>query len=208
MQTGMSSDWRDGFLFIGNHLALDFLNTKPVIDGQAVEMLPDGGALARWLAAAGLIPQPQSARLKRQWNSPEFTADLAQLWNLRESLRKVLFQMEAGDPPSSGFITELNRLLARYPSVDHVAKGEAGLERRKWFAPEVPEHLFAPLADAIADLLTNAPAERIRKCRSCVLHFYDTSRKGTRLWCSMNLCGNRSKVAAYAERNRAAAVHE
>jgi predicted RNA-binding Zn ribbon-like protein len=35
-----------------------------------------------------------------------------------------------------------------------------------------------------------------------VLHFQDTSKKGTRRWCSMRLCGNRHKVAAYADRQR------
>ncbi len=28
------SDWKDGFLFLGNHLALDFLNTRPVQNGE------------------------------------------------------------------------------------------------------------------------------------------------------------------------------
>src|SRR6516164_5368126 len=43
---------------------------------------------------------------------------------------------------------------------------------------------------------------RVRKCGQCVLHFLDTSKKGTRRWCSMQLCGNRLKVAAYALRKR------
>src|SRR5438309_11915489 len=32
------------------------------------------------------------------------------------------------------------------------------------------------------------------------LHFHDISKKGTRRWCSMQLCGNRLKVAACAAR--------
>jgi len=51
----MSKDWRDGFLFVGNQLSLDFLNTRPVIDGKQVELLPDSASLLRWLAAAGLL---------------------------------------------------------------------------------------------------------------------------------------------------------
>jgi predicted RNA-binding Zn ribbon-like protein len=35
-----------------------------------------------------------------------------------------------------------------------------------------------------------------------VLHFCDTSRKGTRRWCRMQICGNRAKVATYAARHR------
>ena len=40
-KAGQKSDWKDGFLFLGNHLALDFLNTRPVRNGEAVELLPD-----------------------------------------------------------------------------------------------------------------------------------------------------------------------
>jgi putative stress-induced transcription regulator len=42
----MSSDWRDGFLFLGNHRALDFLNTRPVMDGQPLELLRDRAKVA------------------------------------------------------------------------------------------------------------------------------------------------------------------
>ena len=54
-KTVRRSDWRDGFLFIGNHLALDFLNTCPVQNGEAVELLPDFDTLLRWFRAAGLL---------------------------------------------------------------------------------------------------------------------------------------------------------
>jgi predicted RNA-binding Zn ribbon-like protein len=61
---------------------------------------------------------------------------------------------------------------------------------------------FAPLAFSAAALFAEAPRGRIRKCAECILHFYDTSKKGTRRWCSMRLCGNRVKVASYAARQR------
>ncbi len=206
MVTG--SDWRDGFLFVGNHLALDFLNTRPVMDGEEVELLPDAGALARWIYAAGLITRPQSAPLERRWSAPVFARALKEFWKLRENFRKVVFQMEGGEPLFAGFIKELNQLLIAHPYLDQVVRADAGYMRRKWFAPEIPEELFAPLADSIATLLTQADRSRIRKCRTCVLHFYDTSKKKTRLWCSMKICGNRSKVAAHAQRQRASAERD
>jgi predicted RNA-binding Zn ribbon-like protein len=51
-------------------------------------------------------------------------------------------------------------------------------------------------------LFANIDRRRVRKCDQCVLHFHDTSKKGTRRWCSMQLCGNRLKVASYAARRR------
>ena len=59
------------------------------------------------------------------------------------------------------------------------------------FKPQRPEDLFAPLAQGAAMLLANTKRDRVRS----VLHFVDTSKKGTRRWCSMQLCGNRLKVA-------------
>ncbi|PYX60939.1 MAG: hypothetical protein DMG76_00995, partial [Acidobacteria bacterium] len=49
------SDRKDGFLFVGNQLALDFLNTRPVQNGEPSELLPDFSALLRWFQAADLL---------------------------------------------------------------------------------------------------------------------------------------------------------
>jgi predicted RNA-binding Zn ribbon-like protein len=201
----MNKDWRDGFLFVGHHLILDFINTRPVMTDQPVEMLPDGSALARWLGAAGLVNKSECGRLMRRWSALEFPAGVQELREFREKVRETVLKMEHGDQVSPSVLKNLNGLLRNYPDLEQVAQGEAGLERRRRFALEVPEHAFAPLADAFADLLTATPVSRIRKCNSCVLHFYDTSKKGARVWCSMNLCGNRAKVAAYADRQRVAA---
>jgi predicted RNA-binding Zn ribbon-like protein len=52
-------------------------------------------------------------------------------------------------------------------------------------------------------LLGTAP-DRIRSCAhdSCVLHFFDTSRNGTRRWCSMATCGNRAKASRHYARSK------
>jgi len=52
------------------------------------------------------------------------------------------------------------------------------------------------------DTFATGGRKRVRKYANCVLHFHDTSKKGTRRWCSMQLCGNRFKVAAYAARHQ------
>ena len=200
----MNNDWRDGFLFVGNHLLLDFINTRPVMDGEAVELLPDGSAVARWLGAAGLVDTRESARLMRLWSAPEFAAGVQELREFRERVREMVLKMEQGEHVSPGVLKNLNGLLVSYPDLEQVTPAGAGFELRRRFEPEIPEHAFAPLAHAFADLLTATPVSRIRKCNSSVLHFYDTSKKGTRVWCSMNLCGNRAKVAAYADRKRVA----
>ena len=53
--------------------------------------------------------------------------------------------------------------------------------------------------------LLGADATRVRACAhpDCVLHFYDTSPKRSRRWCSMAGCGNRAKAARHYAKARA-----
>jgi len=58
---------------------------------------------------------------------------------------------------------------------------------QRWFEAGQPEDLLAPLAQNAAELFSNVDRTRVRKCAHCVGHFLDTSKKGTRRWCSMKL---------------------
>jgi predicted RNA-binding Zn ribbon-like protein len=200
----MNSDWRDGFLFLGNQLSLDFLNTRPVVDGNALELLPDCASLVRWLKAAGLVPPREAKRLDQDWSAqPAFTEMMGELREFRERLRQAVLQMETGVLPSRAFVSTVNEQLLAHPHIDRVTQTGSGLVRGKRFEPQLPLDIFGPIMDSVATLLTMPDQSRLRKCENCVLHFYDTSKKGTRRWCSMNLCGNRLKVAAYTRRKRA-----
>jgi predicted RNA-binding Zn ribbon-like protein len=120
----------------------------------------------------------------------------------RERLRKQLLAWGRGDSLQRSTLEELNSLMAAHAMHARLrAKGKSCL-KEFWFGPRVPEDLFAPLAQSAASLFTDLDRKRVRKCPTCVLHFFDTSKKGTRRWCSMQLCGNRLKVAAYAARKR------
>src|SRR5215471_18305096 len=118
----MSHDWRDGFLFVGNHLVLDFINTRPIMDGEAVELLPDGGALARWLGAAGLVNKGEAGRLMRRWSAPEFAAGVQVVREFRERVRQAVLTIEHGEHVSPGVLKHLNGLLVSYPDLEQVAQ--------------------------------------------------------------------------------------
>ena len=199
------SDFKDAFLFLGNHLALDFLNTRPVQNGEATELLPDFGALLRWFQAAELLRPGELLKIRQRWaesSRAERSLDLA--LELRERLRKEVFAWEAGAPVHRAMTDELNRLMAVYPMRSRLKTTTNGVAMERWFETEQPEDLLAPLAASSAALFVEISRDRVRKCAECVLHFHDTSKKGTRRWCSMQLCGNRLKVAAYAARQRKA----
>src|SRR5215467_460017 len=198
-----TSDWKDGFLFLGNHLALDFLNTRPVQNGEPQELLPDFDALLRWFRAAELLNSHDISALQKAWGkSARAQQVLEELRRFREDLRKEVLSVEAGANLHRTTIDKLNTLLAAHPMIATVTHTENGPQMGLSLVANKPEDLFAPLAQAAAELFTKADRSRLRKCGQCVLHFLDTSKKGTRRWCSMQLCGNRLKVAAYARRKR------
>ncbi len=202
--TESPKEWVDGFLLVGNQAALDFLNTRPVLDTGPMELLGDPAALERWLIASGLASSHKAKRLIRSWrDSPRAEMFLQELIAFRERLRGAVLRRESGLPVSDAFVSEVNLLLEEHPSRVVLHRKAAKLERVVVFEPREPEDVWAPIATATAELLSEIPASRIRKCQSCVVHFYDTSKKGSRRWCSMNLCGNKLKVAAYRQRNRA-----
>jgi predicted RNA-binding Zn ribbon-like protein len=193
----------DGFLFLGNHVALDFLNTHPVLDGASVELLPDFAALLRWFQAAGLLSRPDVKRLQKRWrDSVRMRRTVEAVRQLRKTLRTAVLTWERDGSVRAAAMRELNRLMARHPMRTRLKLKETGPVTELWFEPREPEDLFAPIAYNAATLFTRADRNRVRKCATCVSHFYDTSKKGTRRWCSMQLCGNRVKVAAYTARQR------
>ena len=196
-------EWIDGFLFVSNRSILDLLNTKPVLANGPTELLPDVRALERWLIASGTVSSAKAKATVRRWrNSTEAAAFLEQLIAFRERLREAVLRIESGSSPTKAFLAEVNSLLLWYPRHTGLRKRDGKVTREILFDPVKPTDLWAPIVDATADLLAETASSRIRKCESCVVHFFDTSKKGSRRWCSMNICGNKLKVATYQRRKR------
>jgi predicted RNA-binding Zn ribbon-like protein len=205
---GMASqelnEWNDGFLFVANRPILDLLNTKPVLAYGPTELLPDVRALERWLIASGTVSSAKDKAAVRGWrNSAEADAFLKQLIAFRERLRDAVLRIESGMLPNDAFLSEVNSLLLEYPRHTSLHKRDGKVTRETLVEFRKPVDLWAPIVDATANLLVEAESSRIRKCESCVVHFFDTSKKGSRRWCSMNICGNKLKVASYQRRKRA-----
>ena len=196
-------EWIDGFLFVANRPILDLLNTKPILADGPTELLPDFRALERWLIASGTVTLARAKTTLRSWrHSAEAAAFLEQLIAFRERLREAVLRMEGGSSPTDTFLAEVNSLLVQHPLLALLHKRNGRVVRETTFELLRPVDLWAPIIDATADLLVETDWSRLRKCESCVVHFFDTSKKGSRRWCSMNICGNKLKVAAYQKRKR------
>ena len=198
-----ANEWIDGFLFVANRPILDLLNTKPVLADGPTELLQDVRALERWLIASGMVTSPGNRATVRGWrHSTEADVFLKQLIAFRERLREAVIRIENGSSPTDAFLAEVNSLLLQHPQHTLLRRRNGKVIREILFEPRKPSDLWAPIIDATAELLVETESSRIRKCESCVVHFFDTSKKGSRRWCSMNICGNKLKVAAYQQRKR------
>lgn len=197
------SEWVDGFLFVANKPILDFLNTRLMLAQGPTELLPDFHALERWFIASGIVNSTRAKNLLKSWrHSPEVAAFLRDLLGFRERLRDAVQRMESGSPPLDEFIREVNAGLLQHPPTTVLHKREERIAREPLFDPQQFADLWTPFFDAAAELMSEPETHRLRQCEACVVHFFDTSKKGSRRWCSMNICGNKLKVAAYQRRKR------
>src|SRR5256712_11215388 len=105
----------DGFLFVGNQLALDFLNTRPVQNGKPSELLPDFNALLRWFQAADLLSSREVGSLQCQWaGSASARSTTEAIRQLREKLRKEILAWERSGSVKRSTQDQLNKLMAEH----------------------------------------------------------------------------------------------
>ena len=99
------------FLYIGNNLAVDLVNTQIVSRGQKVDLLQDKGDFVRWLTAAKLtVDQHQ-------------LADITELLELRKAL-------------SNTFMAKINQLAAPVEALTIINRYLRGHTRTTW--PRLP----------------------------------------------------------------------
>ena len=203
------ADTRPQPFFVGDHPALDLLNSLAAPWSEEIEWLDGGADLLAWLNQAGMIDAEVLARFRGADTFGAADAVAAQARQLREWLRQFV-QHRAGKPLTATVVTELaplNQLLARdavYRQVLADKTSEHPLVRRDMRHWSMPEQLLQPIADAIGDLVCNADFTLVKRCEgpTCTLWFYDRTKAHARRWCSMAVCGNRAKAAAHRERAR------
>jgi predicted RNA-binding Zn ribbon-like protein len=192
----------DRFLRLGGHAAMDFVNTRPVLRGEPVEWLGSFDDLVDWTLGAGLLGDDAAAARALRATQAERDAAAGRARELREALRGALEALRDGHPAPAALVRSVNEALARRVVHDEVVGRGRSLRLVRRFRPERAGDLLTPVAGAVADLLCNVDPGTLRRCGNpaCVLWFVDA--RGRRRWCSMAVCGNRMKVAAFQKRRR------
>lgn len=117
---------------------------------------------------------------------------------LRTAIGRLARQASRGDELSPDDIDVVN-LFAATPDIPPVLAGggrQAGRTNAR------PHQALGTIARDAVRLFGPDVDGRIRECSAddCELVYLDTSRSGTRRWCSMQRCGNRAKVRAHRAR--------
>ena len=122
----------------------------------------------------------------------------------RRTLRDMVARIVARKSIAGSAIASINHILSRCPGYPQLVYKKGGYTRQFQSQAAQKDGLLAPLAEAASDLLCSGKWSLVKKCGNpaCILYFYDTTKNHTRNWCSMQLCGNRKKVAAHYQRKR------
>jgi predicted RNA-binding Zn ribbon-like protein len=193
------------FLFVGNSLCLDFINTEMFQGGQPVDRLGDFGSLVEWLVQAQSLDVRNAEEVLKHWNgSREAETASQRALDFRASLREMAGRVVNGKVLPRSLIAEINEWLAYQSGHTELRRTRAGFEKRFQADFKEPPQLLWPVAESACDLLCYADLSLVKKCENalCVLFFYDTTKNRSRRWCSMSACGNRMKAAAHYQRLR------
>ena len=198
-------DRRDSrFFFVANDTCLDFVNTTAVLDGVLTDLLGSFADLVDWSVAAGLMSNGAGATMKAEVTAHDPEAVLAEARALRAELRRAAEGAADGTgvPPSA--VRAVNDVLRRGVHYTQL-RGQGRAFEKQSVAPDVTANgLLVPVAEAAATLLAERDLSLVKRCGNpaCILFFYDASKNHARRWCSMEVCGNRMKVAAHHRRQR------
>lgn len=175
-------------------LVQDLVNTwYGRLTGGGDEGLQSRADLARWCREHGVAVVDEAVT----------AADLDLALTVREGLRAALARHNDAEQP----VDEA--------AFERLEEATAGLGLRVSLAGDEPELLpsnDSPVRRLMATLLATAvPAgrdrtwHRLKVCREprCRAAFYDVSRNGSGVWCSMSACGAAAKQRAFVERRRA-----
>jgi predicted RNA-binding Zn ribbon-like protein len=179
--------------FVGDNLAINFINTRRMVDGQLTDTLQSDSDVKAWLKrlqvpiAKGTLPFKDGVLLQKARA-------------LREIAHSAVQDRKSGEKPS---LVALNRFLADAPSHAVLTTYDArNIRVTRVYGKETVEAFLAPVAEAVADLLADGDFNLVRHCEgnACVLWFYDRTKGHRRRWCTSTGCGNRAKVAAFRAR--------
>jgi predicted RNA-binding Zn ribbon-like protein len=172
-----------------------FLNSFWVLGDHGAEGWPDAPAYGRWLAGRGFGGRAPAE------------ADRATAIELREALRALALANhdDATAPEAEATLDRIAAAAGVHAAL--VPRFGDGPDRLD-VAGDGPEAALALVLGVVFAARASGEWRRMKACphERCGWTFYDRSRNRSSQWCSMRICGNRTKGEALRRRRRGASV--
>lgn len=167
-------------------LIKDFVNTYEVEGGT--DSLATNAAMTEWFRERDLMSGTTAID----------DAAAAKIRDVREALRRVLGGHNDEPVPRAAVdvlneAAESSRLCVKFtPEGSVLACTSTGADAA-----------ISGLIAAVHMAMTDDSWQRLKACRrhDCRWIFYDHSRNQSKTWCSMEVCGNRTKAETYRQRH-------
>jgi predicted RNA-binding Zn ribbon-like protein len=198
-----------GLRLLGERLCLNFANTVDPRQGDHPrEFLTGYPDLVAWSVRVGVLDRSAARELVAAAEQAPGAAQqvYAEAVRIREALYEVFSAVAAGRSAPAAALVTVNEAVAR--AFAHAAVEPDGHGYRWGWRRDPPalDRMLWPVLRSAVDLLTSDELARVKECPGlgdCGWLFLDTSKNGSRRWCSMEGCGNRAKGRRHYQRTRA-----
>lgn len=191
--------------FSANRLCLDFANLA-FAPGDPTERPIFWDEFVDFLATKQIISAEKTTHIRALAETEPRAAEslLNHAERLGRALRLSFRAILQAQQPHRDWAEPINRILRVTEGHDELQWDGANWRFGFVAREEGLEWLLAAIARSGAELIAEGATENLKCCANpdCPILFYDESRTHRRRWCSMALCGNRSKVAAFARRSQ------
>jgi predicted RNA-binding Zn ribbon-like protein len=166
-----------------------FLNSFWDLDGDGDEGWPDATAYGAWLTSRGFADRVPD------------DVDLARAIELREALRTLALANhdDTAAPRAEMVLDRVAATVAPHAGlIPRFGDGGGCLD----VATSDPDAALALVLGAVFAARSDGTWRRLKACphAHCGWAFYDRSRNRSSQWCSMRICGNRTKGARHRQR--------
>lgn len=184
---------------LGGRLSVDFVNSAASHATMSWERL------IHFLEATQIVSTERGAQLLvLPQSDPQATENLlSKAVRLHFALGKAFAAQLRRQKVATEWIEAVNEILRITEGHDELVSGGSGWKIEFIAREGGLDWLLAAVARSGAEIIAEGAHARLRVCANpqCGLFFYDLSRTHRRRWCSMAVCGNRSKVAAFARKH-------
>jgi predicted RNA-binding Zn ribbon-like protein len=209
------------FGFLGGALPLDFCNTVDWhTSSDPHDRFGSHRDVLEWAKQAGTIAEGKYLELIQLLDDEEREGQQQEAFRRTVAIREAIFRIFASHARGvSPLQPDLEKLRNRWSEAIQLSRLEyvSGKYVFVWEGQDlyesqaVFERPIYPVIRAAVELLCSPELARVKICEGspgCGWLFLDTTKNGSRRWCSMRDCGNREKTRRFYGKRKQSAMGE